>query len=123
MDDFGTGYSSLGFLKRIPLDVLKVDKSFVSGLSREPRDRTLVCAIIDMAHALGLEVVAEGVEDKGQLAFLTGRGCDRIQGYHYSRPLAAQAFATFRNAFNQTPASQDGQVVPLAARRHRQLPG
>ncbi len=89
IDDFGTGYSSLNYLKRFPVHVLKVDKSFVSGTPDDPDDATIVTAIISMAHNLGLKVVAEGVELPAQLAFLRRRGCDEMQGYYFSRPLPA----------------------------------
>jgi diguanylate cyclase (GGDEF)-like protein len=87
VDDFGTGYSSLGLLRRLPVDTLKVDASFVSDLPGDADDAAIVSAIIDMSHALDLEVVAEGVERTEQLEFLRARGCDRVQGYHFFPPL------------------------------------
>ena len=93
LDDFGTGYSSLSRLKRFPLDVLKIDRSFVSGADSDADDRAIVKATIDMAHAIGLKVVAEGVETREQENHLRAFGCDRAQGYLYARPQPAQATA------------------------------
>jgi diguanylate cyclase (GGDEF)-like protein/PAS domain S-box-containing protein len=93
LDDFGTGYSSLSRLKRFPLDVLKIDRSFVSGADSNADDRAIVKATIDMAHAIGLKVVAEGVETHEQEHHLRAFGCDRAQGYLYARPQPAQAIA------------------------------
>ncbi|NEX21622.1 EAL domain-containing protein [Thiorhodococcus mannitoliphagus] len=91
VDDFGTGYSSLGYLKRFPVDELKIDRSFVQGLPDSSDDVSLVEAIIGMARSLGLELVAEGVEDERQLAFLRQRGCGLLQGYLLGRPASGEA--------------------------------
>jgi diguanylate cyclase (GGDEF)-like protein/PAS domain S-box-containing protein len=91
LDDFGTGYSSLGRLKRFPLDVLKIDRSFVDGIENNIDDRAIVMATIDMAHAVGMTVVAEGVETHEQEASLRAFGCDRAQGFLYARPQRAAA--------------------------------
>ncbi len=91
LDDFGTGYSSLSRLKRFPLDVLKIDRSFVAGVDCNIDDRAIVKATIDMAHAVGLTVVAEGVETSEQEACLRELGCDHAQGYLYARPQPAEA--------------------------------
>jgi diguanylate cyclase (GGDEF)-like protein/PAS domain S-box-containing protein len=95
VDDFGTGYSSLAYLRRFSLDVLKIDGSFVIGLGHEAFDETIVKTVIGMAHSLGLEVVAEGVESVTQLAFLTEHGCDMVQGYAIAPPLPAAEFEDF----------------------------
>ena len=92
VDDFGTGYSSLAYLKRFPLDVLKIDGSFVEHLAQRKDDREIVTAIIQMGHTLGFRVVAEGVETAEQLAFLKKKGCDIYQGYLGSPPLPAEEF-------------------------------
>jgi diguanylate cyclase (GGDEF)-like protein len=86
VDDFGTGYSSLAYLRRLPLDELKVDQSFVNGLGRDPEDTAIVAAVMGMSHALDLVVVAEGVETQEQLAVLQTLGCEYAQGYYFARP-------------------------------------
>lgn len=87
LDDFGTGYSSLSHLKRFPIDVLKIDKSFIQGMVDDPDTASIVHAIISMAHALKLTVVAEGVETREQLLYLRAYKCDRYQGYLLARPM------------------------------------
>jgi len=95
LDDFGTGYSSLSYLKRFPFGVLKIDRSFVSGINEDPDAAALCEAIIQMAHVLSLKVIAEGVETAEQLEYLATRGVDLVQGYYYSRPLPAAEFLLF----------------------------
>jgi diguanylate cyclase (GGDEF)-like protein len=87
LDDFGTGYSSLSYLRRLPLDTIKVDRSFVSGLGSDPADLPIIQAVVSLAHGLGIEVVAEGIETLAQLASLRELSCDRGQGYWFARPL------------------------------------
>ena len=86
IDDFGTGYSSLSYVKRFPIGMLKIDQSFVRGLPGNADDAGITTAIIAMAHSLGLEVIAEGVETRAQLDFLRRANCQKIQGYLFSRP-------------------------------------
>jgi diguanylate cyclase (GGDEF)-like protein/PAS domain S-box-containing protein len=93
VDDFGTGYSSLSYLRQFPIDVLKIDKSFVHQISGDPNDSAIVSAIIDMGRNLKQRVIAEGIETQQQLAFLQARHCAEGQGYLFSRPLAAPQFA------------------------------
>ncbi|MCP5229832.1 bifunctional diguanylate cyclase/phosphodiesterase [Accumulibacter sp.] len=93
LDDFGTGYSSLSYLKRFPIDTLKIDQSFVRGIPGDKDDSSIARTIISMAKNLGLSVIAEGVENAAQMQFLRGAGCEEIQGYYFSRPLAAESFA------------------------------
>jgi len=92
LDDFGTGYSSLSYLRRFPLQILKIDRSFISGLQADQSSKALVEAIIAMAHSLELEVVAEGVENEGELEFLRQRQVRVVQGYFLSPPLPAEKF-------------------------------
>ena len=92
IDDFGTGYSSLAYLKRFPVDSVKVDKSFINDIPDDVNDSAIVQAIIVMAHTLGLKVTAEGVETATQLAILRSFGCDEYQGYYFSKPVPAEAF-------------------------------
>ncbi len=90
IDDFGTGYSSLSYLQRFPLDIVKVDRMFVEELGGGPEGEEIVSAVISLAHALGLKVVAEGVETVEQLDVLRALRCDFAQGYLFSRPLPAE---------------------------------
>ncbi|NRR29663.1 EAL domain-containing protein [Oxalobacteraceae bacterium] len=92
LDDFGTGYSSLGYLKRFPIDVLKIDKSFVDDVTTNANDAAIALSVISLAHNLNMRVIAEGVETRAQVDFLAERGCDEMQGYYFSRPVNAEAF-------------------------------
>jgi EAL domain-containing protein (putative c-di-GMP-specific phosphodiesterase class I) len=87
IDDFGVGYSSLAYLKRLPADALKIARSFVKGLGEDVEDTAIANMIIELAHTLGLEVIAEGVETEEQARLLREMGCDLAQGYHFARPL------------------------------------
>ncbi len=104
IDDFGTGYSSLGYLKRFPIDNIKIDRSFIKDIPGNNDDATITRTIIDMTHNLRLKVVAEGVETAAQLEFLREHGCDEMQGYYFSRPLAEDAFLTLVQA-QENPAA------------------
>ncbi|WP_240943606.1 putative bifunctional diguanylate cyclase/phosphodiesterase [Janthinobacterium lividum] len=104
IDDFGTGYSSLAYLRHFPIDVLKIDKTFVSDITHSIDDAAIVRAIISLAHSLRLKVIAEGVETEQQLAFLRQHGCDQMQGYLFSRPLAAAAFEALLHEGSMLPA-------------------
>jgi EAL domain-containing protein (putative c-di-GMP-specific phosphodiesterase class I) len=95
IDDFGTGYSSLSMLKRLPVDELKIDRSFVSPMMHDESDLIIVRSTIHLGHDLGMKVIAEGVEDEGTLERLASLGCDLIQGYFISRPLPADAFTAW----------------------------
>jgi EAL domain-containing protein (putative c-di-GMP-specific phosphodiesterase class I) len=106
IDDFGTGYSSLSYLKRFPIDSLKIDRSFITGLPGDRDDGSIARAVITMAHALRLNVVAEGVENAAQLSFLAAHGCDEMQGFYFSRPVPAEQL---------TALLRDGGPLPLVS--------
>ncbi len=93
LDDFGTGYSSLSFLRRFPIDTVKIDRSFVRDMTTDADDASIVRAVIGMGESLHLNVVAEGVETREQLAFLRRHGCPAGQGLHFGRPVIAAEFA------------------------------
>ena len=116
IDDFGTGYSSLAYLKRFPLDALKIDRSFVRDITTDSDDANITRAIISMAHSLGLKVIAEGVETEAQAAFLADYGCDQIQGYFLSPPLAPDDYLAWvrrRGAPHGLMAGADAPAVLL----------
>jgi diguanylate cyclase (GGDEF)-like protein len=105
IDDFGTGYSSLAYLKRLPVNELKIDRSFVMAMEQDADDAKIVRSTIDLAHNLGLTVVAEGVENVSVLRLLAELNCDQAQGYHMSRPLPATEMAAFAARWQALPAT------------------
>ena len=116
LDDFGTGYSSLAYLKRFPLDAVKVDRSFVQDIAADSDDASITRAVITMAHHLKLKVVAEGVETPEQLALLISHQCDVIQGYFFSRPLAASGMSDLLSNDKRLPMTllRSGTRKPMA---------
>jgi diguanylate cyclase (GGDEF)-like protein/PAS domain S-box-containing protein len=116
IDDFGTGYSSLNYLKRFPIDTLKIDKSFVSDVCKDPHDTAIVRAIINLGHALDLTVIAEGVETKEQLQYLSALECDAVQGFLFSKALSAAAFEELLVEQRRVASAGDiSPTVPLSA--------
>ncbi|NWD81327.1 EAL domain-containing response regulator [Pseudomonas reactans] len=103
IDDFGTGYSSLAYLRRFPIDTLKIDIAFIREVTSNPQDAAITRTIIELAHKLNLRVVAEGVETQAQLAFLKDAGCDQIQGYLFSRPLPVATLERLLLERSETP--------------------
>ena len=98
MDDFGTGYSNLAYLKRFPIDTLKIDMSFIRDITVKPDAAAIAIAVIEMAKSLKLKVVAEGVETRAQYELLSANGCDEVQGFYISRPLPAAELEAFYRA-------------------------
>ena len=119
IDDFGTGQSSLAYLKTLPVNELKIDKSFVMHMEDGNSDAVIVRAMIDLAHDLGLIVVAEGIESEPLLQALRGFGCDFGQGYHVGRPMRADAFDRWMRRRCPAMAGVGASIHPLAASRRR----
>ena len=109
IDDFGTGYSSLVYLKRLPIDTLKIDKEFIGDLTKDPDDEAITATVITMGHSLGLNVIAEGVESEQQLSYLREQGCDEIQGFWLSPPLDSHRCLAFIRSW------QPGTVAAIPA--------
>lgn len=99
VDDFGTGYSSLSYIKQFPIDVLKIDQSFVKDVVTNAKDAAITTTIIHLGQNLGMEVIAEGVENKEQEDFLKKANCQKAQGYYYSKPLTCEAAEQFLRGF------------------------
>lgn len=115
IDDFGTGYSSLSYLKHLPIDTLKIDRSFISEVDTNPTDEIIVKAILVMAHSLGIRVVAEGVETAAQLAVLLQHGCEVAQGYYFSRPMPADHCRQLLLDLGQRPAFTETLRIHLTS--------
>ena len=123
IDDFGTGYSSLAYLRELPVDELKIDRSFVTNVDLDAHNEVIVRSTINLAHSLGLEVIAEGIEREAERAILASLGCDLAQGYLMSRPLPAEKFDRWRATQRQQvrgigpddrPARQLSPPVPVS---------
>jgi EAL domain-containing protein (putative c-di-GMP-specific phosphodiesterase class I) len=108
LDDFGTGYSSMSYLKLLPIDYLKIDRAFTSGIFKDQSDFAIIDSIISMSHSLGMRVVAEGVEDEDQLKALSNLSCDEIQGYYYARPMPGPQFKDF---LDETMVGRSSQLT------------
>jgi EAL domain-containing protein (putative c-di-GMP-specific phosphodiesterase class I) len=111
IDDFGTGYSSLNYLRRLPIDVLKIDRSFIDAVNDTARDRSLVASLLSLGKTLNLSVVAEGVEEASQLTWLNDNGCDYAQGFYFARPMPLAEMVALVSAARSVP-EQRGARVP-----------
>ena len=122
LDDFGTGYSSLSYLQRLPVERIKIDRSFVSDITANPGDAAIARAVVGMAHSLNMTVIAEGVETEAQLGYLRGLGCEEIQGFFFSRPLPENDFAELLKSgrcIKPAPQASSAQRVLLLVTRER----
>ena len=115
LDDFGTGYSSLAYLCNFQFDKIKIDRSFVSGLSRSQSFRTIVQSVISLGNGLGMQIVAEGVEEKAEAQSMTAYGCSEMQGYYFAKPMPRAALETFIRNFKPAPMVQDHDATHIAA--------
>ena len=111
LDDFGTGYSSLTYLRQLPLDMLKIDRSFVRDIETNPSDRAIVQTILDFAQNLGLSVVAEGVETERQMLLLRQLGCRVYQGFLFARPMPLDDFVAFARGRSPTSRRQAARLT------------
>ncbi|MEO8670449.1 MAG: EAL domain-containing protein [Tahibacter sp.] len=121
LDDFGTGFSSLAHLKRFPFHEVKIDRSFVAGITQSPEDAAICTAVIAMAHSMGLKVVAEGIETEGQLRYLRSQGCDEMQGNYFSPAVPADAFRALLRSGQRLPreiAAAEQQTVLIVDDEH-----
>lgn len=114
LDDFGTGWSSLTHLQRMPVHEIKIDRSFVAAMATEANSAAIVSSTVDLAHALGLRVVAEGIEDEATWRRLRAVGCDAAQGYHLSRPVPAAEFETTADEIAERSRLAAGVPLPAA---------
>jgi diguanylate cyclase (GGDEF)-like protein/PAS domain S-box-containing protein len=117
IDDFGTGYSSLSYLRRFPIDIVKIDRSFITNVGADPVGDAIVAAVVNLAHALGLDVVAEGVETDDQLVAIRALGCDRAQGHYWSPALAPGDISPWTEAAHRLAATEPVALPPLLADR------
>jgi len=112
IDDFGTGYSSLNYVRTLPACELKLDRSFVRDIATNASNAAIVRAVVDLSHGLGLEVVAEGVETRADAQAVRELGCDLLQGYYVSRPLAAEEFERFFAAYPESDIARELRAAP-----------